>query len=366
MSSPHGVVFGPGAPLCATAVWNGLAFSAYQTWALRRAELTAYVESPFHGADGERATMAPIRTLPPQSFGIDRMVAIGTQLVEDLTPALRALPTTARIGLVLCLPERMADDGPRAFRHQRQGLERALISALETRGLAVVPSTIARGHASLGFAVIEAGAALSGRHLDAVVVGGIDTYYDPAVIEALIDEKRLYDGTNLDAFIPGEGGALLLLARRDVAKRCAWPAQVSVEVAATNREPSTLWNDVPCMGLGLSRAGRAIADRLQAERRTLDWWITDLTPENRRVHELSLAWPRVGQGVFPSQVAFDSLYQHLGDLGAAAMPTGVAIAAEGMARCDPAARTCLVTGSSNTEDRAAILVAQPGQVSSFA
>ena len=360
MSAPRGLDLGGGAPLCATAVWNGLAFSAYQTWALRRAEVTAYLESPFHGADGERATMAPIRMLSPRSMGVDRMITVATQLVADLAPALRALPAATRIGLQLCLPERMADDGPRAARRDRTRLEGVLVGALEALGLSVVSGTIARGHASLGFAVIEAGAALASRHLDAVVIGGLDTYHDPAVIEALIDERRLYDGKTLDAFIPGEGGALLLLARRDVAKRCGFTVDTWLELAATNRDPSTLRNDVPCMGLGLSRAGRAIADRLQAERRTLDWWISDLTPENRRIHELSLAWPRVGQGVFPAEVAFDSLYQHLGDLGAAAMPTGVAIAAEGMLRGAPAAKTCLVTGSSNTEDRAAVLVASRG------
>ena len=47
----------------------------------------------------------------------------------------------------------------------------------------------------------------------------------------------------------------------------------------------------------------------------------------------------------------------LGDLGAASMPTAVAIACEGFRRGAPRAATCLITGSSPYEDRGALLLA---------
>lgn len=352
----------PAAPLvCGLAAWNGLGFDPHQIWAFRRAELTAFAESPFHCGNGARATMAQIRTLPPKLLGADRLIAIAQRLVGSLGTELAAL-AGSRIGVVLGLPERMSSDGgARVFQNQRRRLEESVAERLGEARLEPVLRSVARGHASFAHAVVEAAAALSSRALDAVLVGGLDTRWDPLAVEELIEAQRLFDGENPDSFIPGEGGALLLLSRKDVARALRWPILARLESAVTNREPATIHNDVGNLGLGLSRAARAVADRLVEEKRSLDWWITDLTPEDFRVNEFSLAWPRGCAGVFTERSVLDHPSIHLGDLGAASMPTAAAIAVEGMRRGAPVAATCLVTGSSDGGDRGVVLVAaEPG------
>lgn len=354
---------GPGqgaAPvICRTAAQNGLAFSAYQSWAFRRAELTAFSESPFHLPSGERLTMAFLRTLPPELLGVERLLALGAALVGELLEGLPALPADLPFGALLALPERMSEAGTKSGKAARRRLEEGLAEGLAARGLSPLLRTIPRGHASLAFALAEAADALRARAVELAIVGGLDTHYDPEVIDALAEAGRLFDGEDQDTFIPGEGGALLLCARPDVARRLELEPLLRVESVATGAEVAVVGSDVPSLGQGLSRPARALCDRLQREGRTLDWWITDMTAEDRRTTELQLVWPRIAQGVATNRSQIDHLYGHFGDLGAAAMPTGLAIAAEGMLRGDPRAASCLVTGSSDGPDRGAILVARP-------
>jgi 3-oxoacyl-[acyl-carrier-protein] synthase-1 len=355
----HGRGGAPAVAVCATSAWNGLAFSAHQTWAFRRADLTAFVESPFRCANGQRATMGQIRTLPPEQHGADRLLAIGRRLLGALAPALRVLPPRGRLGLGICLPARMAD-GDRssspAFAAQRAALERGLRQELESLDVDVIAHVEPRGHAALAFAMMGASAALEQQTLDAVVLGGLDTYYDPDVVEDLIADERLFDGENLDSIIPGEGGAFLLLARRDVARSLRWPILAEVRAAATGFEPSTPFDDFPCTGVGLARAARAATEMLREARWPLGWWMADTTAESYRMHELQLAWPRAAAGLMTPASTLDFLPPHLGDLGAATLPTGVAVAIEGLQRGAPEASHCLITASSETPDRGAVLI----------
>lgn len=343
-----------------TAAWNGLAFSPYQTWAFRRAELSAFAETPFRAPNGQRVTMAQIRTLPPRDSGVDRLEPVATRTLTQLLASLGPLPQEATVALVLCLPERMAATGTSSFREQRGRLERALVKPLEQQGLRPLLHVEARGHASLAFALLEAGAAMRSRKVDVAIIGGVDTGYDPEVVERLIDQERLFDGENLSTAIAGEGAAFFALAWPELAKRMRWPALARLETVSVDFEPATPDNELPCMASGLTHAGRVASDRLHTEQRTLDWWLSDLTAEELRVHEFQLAWPRVAHDVMPPEASLEFLSECLGDLGAAAMPTGLAIAVEGLLRGDPAASTCLLTGSSEAGDRGVVLLGRSG------
>jgi len=359
---PKAVHFGqgrgtaPSVAVCAATAWNGLAASPYQTWAFRRAELTPFVESPFRCANGARATMGQIRTLDPQSYGEKRLLPVGRRLLGALEPLLRTLPAGTRVGFGLCLPGRMSKEGAPRFRAQRATLERELGRAVEALELQPLVRAEARGHAALAFVLMDAGVAFSHGTLDIVIAGGLDTYYDPDVVEELSEQGRLFDGENLDTFIGGEGGAFLLLARRDVARSLRWPILAELRAAATGFEPSTPFDDFPCTGTGLARAALAATELMRESRQPLGWWLSDMTAESYRLYEFQLAWPRAAAGLMPPESTLDFLPPNLGDLGAATLPTGIALAIEGLQRGAPVARHCLVTGSSVTADRGAILI----------
>jgi 3-oxoacyl-[acyl-carrier-protein] synthase-1 len=351
-----GGAWGPAPAVVATSAWNGMGFTPHQIWAWRRAEMNALAESPFLNANGSRATMAHIRTLPPRARSSERLWAVAEALVKPLLQRLEALPTGSRVALVLGLAERFADGAPARMRVGRGELERGLLALFESQGLEVIHTVVPRGHAGFAHGVIEACAALTARQVEAAVVGGVDTYYDPDVVESLILSKRLFDGENLDSFIPGEGGAFCLLTRGDVATRSRWPVLARIESAASNEEPAHMGTDLPCLGLGLSRPLRAISDRLEQERRLIDLWLGDLTNENYRTQEWMLAFPRASAGVSAPESDVQFLPVFLGDLGAATMPTGAVLAVESFLRGDLPASTCVVMGSSVGEHRGAVLL----------
>lgn len=345
-----------GPVVCATSAWNGLAFSPWQTWAFRRAELTAFVESPFYAPNGKRVTAASIRTLEPRWTGLDRMVRIGGAVIERLLPVALATPKGARLGLFTCLDARFGDAGDARSRREGVALEEHLADKLLAWGLEPARTTVARGHASMAFALAEAGDAIARGALDAAVVAGVDTYHDPDVMQAALDEGRVFDGENLDGFIPGEGGAATLLASPALVGRAGWDALATLEGVATGHEPAHMRTELPCAGVGLSRTLLALADRLRDEGRAVDWWIGDVTGEDYRAHEFQLAFPRASAGVSRGEPTLEFLPGLLGDLGAATLPTAVAVAAEGFARGDPRAATCVCFAGSVTGDRGALLL----------
>ncbi|HZJ54198.1 MAG TPA: hypothetical protein VFD38_08660, partial [Myxococcaceae bacterium] len=98
---------GRAAHVFATSAWNGLGATPHQIWAFRRAELAAHAETPFRLTDGERATMLHIRTLPPRSQGVDRLLPVLRSLLAPLLPRAAELAPRARVAVVLALSERV-------------------------------------------------------------------------------------------------------------------------------------------------------------------------------------------------------------------------------------------------------------------
>lgn len=347
---------GAAAPaIVATAAWNALAYGAYRTWAFRRAEITGFAESPFRDGQGERATMAHIRTLPVKATGAARLQAIGARLVRDIRDALPALPRDARVAVVCCLPERLGGREP-AVRDTRRALEHALAAAFADVARPPLMSSIARGHAGFAHALLEAADALARDRLDVVVCGGVDTYYDPDAVEALIAERRLFGADNIEGIIPGEGGAFVALATRTTARHLRISPAAHIGAVATALEPSTIHDDVPCLGTGLARAAQAVTAGLRERGDKLDWWLSDMTAEPYRVHEFQLAWPRAAGDIMTPESALEFLPVHLGDLGAAAMPTAAVVAVEGLIRQGPRARNCAFTGTGVGQERGAVLL----------
>lgn len=361
----------PGAEIgpCAVGAFNGLAFNSHQTWAFWRAEAVGVSESPFRCANGTRATMVSARSLPPRLHGAERMGALLDGALEQLVPALAALQGGAPRALWLGLPERYGEDATPHHLAERQRLERHVKAWCEQHagGSKVLP--VSRGHASLAHALLEACAELHAGRLEAAIVGGVDTYHAPEVVEELLTQERLFDGKNLDSFIPGEGAAFLLLTRARAAKRAQLPMLAQVDAAAASREPGSMFTEAHCTGMGLAQAMRAATQHLPTEGRKLDWLLGDLTNESYRTSEFQLALPRaVAPGGLDSggreyrplvaqELQMDFLPLRFGDLGAATLPTALVIASQAFMRGAPSASSCLAVASSVGQDRGAVLLA---------
>ncbi|WP_224372268.1 beta-ketoacyl synthase N-terminal-like domain-containing protein [Hyalangium versicolor] len=351
-----------------TGAFNGLAFNAAQSWAFWRAEATGVVESPFRCANGFRATMVLARTLSPRAVGVERMEALALGALEELVPALGAGGGGGPRALWLGLPERYGEGAGREHVAERRRLEQSVQAWCNRHAGKMPVNLVPRGHASLAWALEAFSEVASGR-LEAAIVGGVDTYYAPEVVDELLTQERLFDGDNLDSFIPGEGAAFLVLMRPRVAQRQGLPVLARVEAVATGFEPGAMFSEQSCTGNGLAQAVRGAVQGLPASGRRLEWLLGDLTNENYRAQEFQLALPRgVAPGGLDSagkdyqpiaadEVQADFLPLRFGDLGAATLPTAAIIAAHTYMRDPPVTRTCLLMGSSVGPHRGAMLMA---------
>lgn len=352
----------------ATSAVNGLGYDAHQTWAFWRADGNPLTGTPFRLHTGERATMAIVRSVDPRSFGVERMCTLLQAALMHLEAPLAALGVGGRAEIFLATCEHVAESGDPYFGRWRRRLEGTAASWLQHHGQAPSVRLFPRGHAGLAHAILDAASGLSDGSIDLAIVGGVDSYYDPLRFDILEEQERIFDLSRTDSFIPGEGAALLVLARESFARPAQTGALARVEMASVAEEPAPMLGELPCTGQGLTQALRGVTKALKAQGRTIEWMLGDLTNEEYRARELVLAFPRAinpggldtGGRDYREVVAptfrGDQLPEGFGDLGAATMPTAAVLAVEAFTRGDPAARNCLISGSSTGRDRGVIFL----------
>ena len=343
--------------IVATGTVNAVASSVYQTWAFRRAEIAGHTSSPFRLPSGNLLTFARVRQLHPMMVGPDRVVTLAVEALEQLAPSIARFPEGTRLGVGLCLPPRMDPQGS-DVRGRRAGraVERRVVAPLLERGLDVQAKVFATAHASFGFAALELGRLISRRTLDAGLLLGVDTYYDPFVLEGLFAEQRVLDTEWRESFVPGEAASAVLLSGSDAVRELGLEVLGELESVGTDHEVATRNNDVGLLANGLSRPAVECAKRLRSSGRALDYWLSDATGEGFRVQELQLAWPRAAKIAMTPDGIIELLPNHFGEIGAATMPTGVALALEALRRGDPAGSTSVITGSSDEGERSVVMV----------
>lgn len=322
--------------------------TAAQTGWILRAGFPAMRSAPLADACGEPVTMCLQPTLDPLLSGADRAVRLALPALREAVLALGPAAAALTAHLAICAGEG-STHGP------------ALVAALRPAlaPLACASDTVtARGEASLVFALPDALARLDAGHADAVVVGGVHTDYDPAVIAALEGEGRLLSPENLDARIPGEAAAFAVLMRPDAARRHKLAPLARVIGIGAGRERARPDNDESAYEAhGLTAAVREATAGLLAADQRAGWVLNDLTFEMRRLHEWQSVLVRARR-VIGDPYSVESPAQRIGHLGAAAMPLFAAICAEGWASGYAPSPRALATASSDGGDRGAMVLSE--------
>jgi 3-oxoacyl-[acyl-carrier-protein] synthase-1 len=182
-----------------------------------------------------------------------------------------------------------------------------------------------------------------------VVAGGVDSHRDAGVLEALDADGRLRSPWNPDGFVPGEGAAFLLVARRGTAGALA-----VLSGFATGTEPGHLYSGEPYRGEGLAAV---VAAALASAEDPVGEVYSSMNGESYWVREWGVAYLR-RRARFAEDHGFHHPADCQGDTGAAAGPLMAGLAALGIAggyRRPP----CLVYGSSDGGERAALVVHAP-------
>jgi 3-oxoacyl-[acyl-carrier-protein] synthase I len=203
----------------------------------------------------------------------------------------------------------------------------------------------------LGLAKLRSGAE------EAVVVGGVDSWFDPDVLEYLEAERRLHGPDCENGFLPGEGAAFVVLTTRSRASALhRWGQVIS---ATTEVEPRPYGSEEPCHALGMTMAIRRAVEATGLKSRRIPWQLTDVHNERHRVDEWQMARLRMFEA-FADDVVHDQPLLRAGDLGAASAAfLAVVACVNWYAHCAPGDCVLVATHSDGAERGAMVLAQEP-------
>lgn len=323
-----------------------------------RASAAAMREAPLVDREGEPITMCFLPSLDPLLSGADRAFVLGRRALEEALAALGPAAATLRMRLAVSLDESFAERGP-----DGQPAGQSFAGSLARGVSKLVPDmaveTSVRGPAGPAYLLPSLCEALAAGSIDAAILGGVHTDYEPRRIAALSAADRLFRSDNLDALIPGEAAAFVVLMRPDTARRLRLRSRGEIRAAATGYEKARPDNDESAFqAAGLTTALRAALAPLAQDGLRAGWMLTDLTFEMFRHLELQAASVRT-QRHFCEPQAVESPAQRLGHLGAAVMPLHLVLAAEAYRRGYAPHPFAVSIAGSDGGERGAVLVSAP-------
>jgi 3-oxoacyl-[acyl-carrier-protein] synthase-1 len=278
--------------------------NALQTTMGLRAEKLRLSEIEYIDATGEPLTIACVEAVHKSVQGLDRLVALAQPpLREAVAPWQRLemarLGATSPVPLVVALP---------------QGQQGFLVALAHATGdiIDVNRSREILGCRASGVAAIECAIALLSGDCEAVLVGGVDSYFDVDRLDALADTYRLHTLVAENGFIVGEAAAFLLLVHRHRASGLTRYA--SVLGHAMEMEPRPFGSKDPCHALGMTAAIRRAAAPVGLDQ--IAWQLTDVVNERHRVEEWLLAHTRTFR-IFTKDYVHEQPLLTVGDVGAA-------------------------------------------------
>lgn len=338
-----------------------LGLDARSTGFAHRTGAAAMTQSALLDKDGEPVTMCLLPTLDPFCVGAERAVQLGEPALIEATKGLEQVLSYGRVKLFSCLDAWMGEpceDGSRPAAD--------VAAALQRRAARLCPKlddvdTVARGPASMGYALEGAFAALERGGFESAIIGGVHTDYHPRRIATLSHAGRLASSDNLDGFIPGECAAFVVLMKPESARTHRLQVHAEIHSVATAFEKARPDNDESAFKAhGLTTAVRgATAERVK-HKVTTGWMLTDLTYELMRHYEFTSMSTRT-QKLWCEPQMCDSPGQRIGYLGAAAMPLHVVLGAEAWRRGWAPHPEAISLAGSDAGERAVIAFSEPGR-----
>jgi 3-oxoacyl-[acyl-carrier-protein] synthase-1 len=341
---------------------TALGRTATQTGFLLRTGMPAITASSLVDTAGEAVTMCFDPTLPPLASAPERAAELGVAALTEALAPLAGGARSLRARLVLCVDEPRrtgagAPADPARDQQTKLAAERVVASARAAVGELSV-EVVARGAAGAAVALPDALAALGAGAADVVLLGGMHSDHDPREVAALEAAGRLFSPDNLDALVPGEAAAFVVLAREDVARRAHLVPGARLYALGHGLESARPDNDDSAYrARGLTDAVRAATAQLDGEQK-VGWGLCDHTFETQRLREWQAMMTRT-RHAWGEPLLVDSPAQRLGHLGAAALPLFAVLAAEGFRRGYAPAPLVLAFAGSDGGTRGALLMGAP-------
>jgi 3-oxoacyl-[acyl-carrier-protein] synthase I len=354
MSAPPTLVIESVGALC--AVGRGIK----QVYASVRAGIGRVSASPVYDRHFEPIGMAlfPEDALEPLDEKLEPLPLTGRRrrIIRLAAPPLREavaeVPENARpMPVFLGLPEPRPGELPMTAAQ--------IVGALGEQAGVVVDEAASqvfpRGRAAALIALEAGTRCLTEKRAESVLVGGVDTYLDLALLNELDLEGRIHGERVIHGFIPGEGAAFLLLtsARRERGGSSQAPTVTMLGVG-TAQDPGHRYSDKPALGEGLSRALEKMLAAIPRPPAPIANTFAGFNGEMFGSKEWGVANMR-HLDLFSPETQIAHPADCFGDTGAATGALLLVLAYTALARGDRAG-PILVFASSDREDRACALL----------
>lgn len=347
------------ASLASIIAWDAvtsLGESAAETALLLRAGLCNVRESHFIDHLGARVRTCASPALPADLIGMPRLVALAGHAIRRVHARVTQDLPAQSVPILVALPERFqADVDPPGSRCDGDAFVEALRAELpddlHTSPVECFPMGRAGGAPALRRAVeiLRRGAASQ------VYVGGVDSYHEWPILEALERDDRLLTAENLDGLRPGEGAAFAAVALPGSSLRLS--LDVGVLGIGLGREPHPVGSETPSRAAGLTAALRTAVGPLRDAGVRSDFWLTDTRHERYGTKELQTIIARFGD-VLGLEGSIGMPLKELGDVGAAAVPLLCALAAQAWLDGQAPDDVAVITACSDGGGRGALLLAR--------
>lgn len=329
--------------LAALGLSSGFAAGAAATMAARAESGACFLADPrFIGVDWRPQVTALRDGIVPLETRLPQLVAEAlADLHAQLAGRLRApLPVSVR----LCLAEPDPAHGLPAGRLMALGpaLAAQVTAALAAGGLLQAPEVLTLTEGATGPVTVLAGAAQS------TLVIAADSLADPARLQPLSDEGRLFTDDTQWGLIPGEGAGAILLAPATAFHDPRLMGDLSS--AALADEPVTEAMEKDSTHPGLSDAAQAALHRFGGRVGVV---ISDWNNSRYRAGELAYCLQRIAARHLTPEAGPDYPALSFGDTGAAFLPHAL------FAACSPTgqvARPALILCGAAGHARGAVVV----------
>lgn len=184
---------------------------------------------------------------------------------------------------------------------------------------------------------------------DYVILGGVDTYWDPEILARLDAQDRLMLEGVMDGFFPGEGACFLLLVSDRIKNNLSAP-RVAIAKPGIAKEAGHRYSDQPYLGEGLAAA---VTHACNEGPDTIEHIWTSMIYDSFDTKEFGVALTRNAAKI-SSKVKMHHPADCFGDMAAAMGTTliGLVAAASAAHKC----RHHLLCASSDLARRAAVRV----------
>ena len=331
---------------------TSIGLNAPATAASARAGIANFNDHPYMiDREGDPYVLALVPTLDTGIMGVDRYIHLALPAMQEALKPLAGLSEgVGNIQAIIGVPE----DRPGFPRDLQARLSDEVKKLSSESYLMSETEIIAKGHAAGLMAFESASQEIMKRTCEFCLIGGVDSYLDPDMLDWLEDNEQVHMPSNAWGFIPGEAASFCLLCSQDTADKYNLPVKARLIAISSALEENRIKTETVCLGQGLTQAVRNCVKELPPDCR-IDYTICDQNGEAYRADEFGFMLARLSE-YFVDPSDYMSPADCWGDVGAASGPLFlnliISAAEKGYAK---GPHTLLWTSSEGGERTAAIV-----------